>query len=212
MRRLLVYLVLDTSGSMKGEPIESVKVGLQTLVSSLRQDPYALETVHLAIITFDREAKVVAPLESLGTFRLPNIETPDAGPTHMGLALEKLCADVDLQMRTKSSEQKADWRPLLFLMTDGSPSDLKLYRDMIPEVRRRQFGTIVACAAGMKAKTEFLRELTDTVVSLDTTDAAAFRQFFQWVSSTISSGSKSQGTASAVLLPPPPPEVHPAGV
>ena len=44
MRKLPVYLLLDTSGSMYGEPIEAVKNGVQVLVSTLRQDPYALET------------------------------------------------------------------------------------------------------------------------------------------------------------------------
>ena len=43
-RRLPVYLLLDTSGSMMGEPIAAVETGVQTLVSALRQDPYALET------------------------------------------------------------------------------------------------------------------------------------------------------------------------
>ena len=46
MRRLPVYLLIDTSGSMRGEPIESVKVGLETMVSSLRQDPLALTDVN----------------------------------------------------------------------------------------------------------------------------------------------------------------------
>jgi uncharacterized protein YegL len=55
MRRLPVYLLLDTSGSMKGEPIEAVKVGLSSLLASLRKDPYALETVHICLLTFDRE-------------------------------------------------------------------------------------------------------------------------------------------------------------
>ena len=43
MRKLPVYLILDTSGSMHGEPIEAVKNGVQVLVSTLRQDPYALD-------------------------------------------------------------------------------------------------------------------------------------------------------------------------
>ena len=50
-RRLPVYLLIDTSGSMKGEPIESVKVGIETMLSTLRNDPYALETVNISIIT-----------------------------------------------------------------------------------------------------------------------------------------------------------------
>ena len=61
-RRLPVYLLIDTSGSMRGEPIESVKVGIEAMLSTLRTDPYALDTVSISIITFDREVKQVLPL------------------------------------------------------------------------------------------------------------------------------------------------------
>jgi len=44
MRRLPVYLLLDTSGSMSGEPIEAVKNGVQIMISSLRQNPQAIKT------------------------------------------------------------------------------------------------------------------------------------------------------------------------
>lgn len=57
MRRLPVYLLLDTSGSMTGEPIEAVKNGVQMLLSTLRQDPYALETAYVSVITFDSSAR-----------------------------------------------------------------------------------------------------------------------------------------------------------
>ena len=57
MRHLPVYILIDTSGSMKGEPIESVKVGLADMIATLRQDPYALETVCISIITFNNEVK-----------------------------------------------------------------------------------------------------------------------------------------------------------
>ena len=56
-RRLPVYLLIDSSGSMHGEPIHAVNVGISSMLSALRQDPYALESVHLSLITFDREVK-----------------------------------------------------------------------------------------------------------------------------------------------------------
>ncbi len=56
MRRLPVYLLLDTSGSMGGEPIEAVKNGVQVMISSLRQNPQAIETAFLSVITFDSSA------------------------------------------------------------------------------------------------------------------------------------------------------------
>ena len=51
MRRLPVYILIDTSTSMRGEPIIAVELGLKALMESLNRDPYALETVCLSIIT-----------------------------------------------------------------------------------------------------------------------------------------------------------------
>lgn len=195
---------------MKGEPIESVKVGLQTMITTLRQDPFALESVHLSIITFDRDVTNVLPLTELENLQLPDIHTPDSGPTHLGAALEMLCQKVDKEVMKSTEEKKGDWMPLLFIMTDGSPSDLQKFSQMVPEIKKRHFGNIIACAAGPKAKDSYLKELTDTVVHLDTTDSSTFSQFFKWVSASVSTGNRSMGSGEEVAhaLPPPPPQVH----
>ncbi len=53
-RRLPVYLLLDVSGSMQGDPIEAVRHGVRALISELRGDPQALETAYLSVITFNQ--------------------------------------------------------------------------------------------------------------------------------------------------------------
>lgn len=208
VRRLPVYILLDTSGSMRGEPIHSVNVGLQSMLSGLRQDPYALESVHLSIITFDIEAREYLPLTPLDQVQLAHVDVPSAGATYMGAALELLIERVDHEVRKSTLDSKGDWRPLLFLMTDGSPSDLYAYQQAIPQVKQRNFASIVACAAGPKAKQEHLLQLTDRVVVLDSMDAASFASFFKWVSASVVAGSSSAGVTDSVSLPPPPPEVQ----
>lgn len=207
-RRLPVYILLDTSGSMRGEPIHSVNVGLQSMLSALRQDPYALESVHFSIITFDIEAHEYLPLTPLDQVTLGEIAVPSSGATFMGAALELLVNRVDRDVKKTTDVAKGDWRPLLFLMTDGSPSDQHAFRQAIVEVKKRNFGAILACAAGPKAKKDILLELTDRVVTLDTMDSTAFSGFFKWVSASVAVGSSSAGVSGQISLPPPPPEIH----
>lgn len=208
MRRLPVYLLLDTSGSMRGEPIEAVNTGLRVMLSSLRQDPHALETVHICIITFDAEAKMVVPLTALDELQVPEITTPESGPTHLGLALEMLDRQLKRDLIRSTPERKGDWAPFLFVMTDGKPSDTMLFEDMCAVIRAGGFANIVGCLAGPKARRADLERLCQHVVALDTMDSAAFNGFFKWVTSTIASGSRSMGVAGEVPLPPPPAEIQ----
>ena len=209
MRRLPVYLLLDTSGSMYGEPIEAVRNGVQVLVSTLRQDPYALETAYLSIITFDSSAKQVTPLTELSSFQEPSIDAN--GCTVLGEALSLLANCVDREVTKTTADVKGDWKPLVFIMTDGVPTD-DLTKGL-NELKKRKFGTVVACAAGAGADTNALRQITENVVSLDTADSGTIKAFFKWVSASISTGSMKveeagQEVGSLSELPPPPAEVN----
>lgn len=207
MRRLPVYILLDTSGSMKGEPIESVKVGLDSLLACLRSDPFALESVWLSIITYDREARCLVPLTGIEEFRLPVINTPDSGPTHTGAALALLDEMLDKDIIKNTATTKGDWKPLMFIMTDGKPSDIQLYNEMAEKMKKHDFAAIIPCAAGMKAKTEPLKLLADNVYALQNMDESDFRKFFQWVSASITMGNQSLGATEDIQLPPPPEEI-----
>ncbi len=209
MRRLPVYILLDTSGSMYGEPIEAVKNGVQVLVSTLRSDPYALETAYLSVITFNSSAQQDVPLTELASFQQPNLTA--SGCTALGEALSLLAQKADTEVTKTTAEQKGDWKPLVFIMTDGEPTD-DLQKGLA-EFNKRKWGVVVACAAGQGANTNTLKKITECVVQLDTADSATIKAFFKWVSASISTSSQKVEDGLGEVnglgeLPPPPAEVN----
>lgn len=209
MRRLPVYLLLDTSGSMNGEPIEAVKNGVQVMISSLRQNPQAIETAFISIITFDTTARQIVPLTDLASFQMVDIKA--SGTTALGEALQLLSRCIDTEVAKTTMEQKGDWKPLVFIMTDGVPTDD--WQRGMEEFRKRKTALTVACAAGTKADATALKKITDNVVSLDTADAQTISRFFTWVSASIGvSSTKIEDSGKEVTgweeLPPPPSELN----
>ncbi|MDR0549975.1 MAG: VWA domain-containing protein [Deltaproteobacteria bacterium] len=210
MRKLPIYILIDTSGSMRGEPIEAVKAGLNSLFRSILRDPHALDSIYLSIITFDREAKVLLPLTDVHTgLTLPEIPPLESSPTNLGEALQLMCELYNKQVEKSTPTVKGDWLPLAVVMTDGSPSDTMLFEQMSEKLRsdEYQFARIIACAAGPKAKTEPLKKFATDIVSLETMDSNSFSQFWQWVSHSFSRLSQNT-TRDINELPPPPQEIQ----
>ena len=174
MRRLPVYLVLDVSGSMSGEPIEAVRNGVQVLVSSLRSDPYALETAYLSVITFDGTARQVVPLTELARFQPPDLQA--GSTTSLGEALKVTKECIEREVQTSTPEAKGDWKPLVFIMTDGLPTDD--WQKGLLEFKKAKTGLVIACAAGPQANTNLLKQITETVVALESAGKDTFQMIF----------------------------------
>ena len=208
MRRLPIYLLLDTSGSMSGEPIEAVKNGVQLLETTLKQDPYALETAYISVITFDASAQQVTPLTEVVQFQSPIIQA--GGQTSLGHALSLLAERIEVEVKKNTPTEKGDWKPMVFLMTDGDPSD-DWYAGL-QRLKQVKTGTIVACAAGMQANTGILKQITECVVQLDSANADTIRAFFKWVTQSIAVSSQhveaNHEVGSMGDLPPPPPAIN----
>jgi uncharacterized protein YegL len=208
MRRLPVYLLIDCSSSMAGEPIAAVRDGMLTLVVALMQDPHALESAHLSVITFNDKAQQIVPLTELGQFDLPELKA--SGSTAMGAALSLLAERVGQEVATSTYERKGDWKPIVFLMTDGVPTDEMAAG--IAAIKKARIGAIIACAAGPAAKITELKRITDSVLHLDRADSSTIKAFFSWVSASIATSSQKVDLSKKEVgalgeLPPPPPEI-----
>ncbi len=204
VRRLPVYLLLDCSGSMLGEPIEAVRQGVKALLSELRSDPQALETAYLSVITFNSQAKQITPLTELMLFKEPEINA--SGATALGGALLVLKDCIEKEVRKSTETQKGDWRPLVFILTDGSPTDTEDFNIAVENIRSMKAANIIACAAGAKANTSYLKRITENVLMMNSLSAGDMAQFFKWVSGSIKMSSKSLDAkpGDAIELPPPP--------
>jgi len=112
-------LLLDTSGSMSGPPINELNQGLQAFKESLK-DPTALLRVEVAIVAFDNSPRLVQDFVPANNFQ-PPILTAQGG-TDMAGGIQKA---LDL-LRSRKEQYKANkvfyYRPWVFMITDGAPN------------------------------------------------------------------------------------------
>lgn len=183
MRRLPIYFLVDVSESMVGGPIEEVQQGMRTIVQQLRTDPYALETVYLSIIAFAGKAVTLSPLTEIYQFYPPAF--PIGGGTSLGAGMNALMDDIDRNVKKTTIQERGDWKPLIFLFTDGNPTD-----NYIPAFNRwnsryRGHCNLVAISIGDNVNVLTLSQITNDILLLKETDAESFAKFFKWISASI---------------------------
>ena len=180
-RRLPVYLVLDVSGSMSGEPIEAIKMGLRALLDDLQSNPQALETVWLSVITFGTNARQIVPLTEIGSFVEPTLTIE--GSTNLADAIKVLKNAIEKEVRKNTATVKGDWKPLIFLLTDGFPD--AGWEAAAAEIKKLKPGNIIACAAGPSADDKVLKQITEIVIKLQDCSAGTLGAFMKWMTDSV---------------------------
>ena len=206
-RRLPIYLLLDTSGSMAGAPITAVEQGVRLLYGELMNNPSAIETVHISIITFDSQSKMVTPLTEITQFTPPTLNA--GGTTSLGSALRLLNDSLDRDIVSNAPDRKGDYKPLVFLMTDGMPTDnWQQEADRIKQRTKQKVATIIAVGCGGGVDQATLKRITEVVLLMDSLNPDEINRFFQWVSQSVQTASVSAqqagGEDAEVGLGPPP--------
>jgi len=190
LRRLPVYMLLECSGSLAGEPITAMAEGLKVLLGDLRNDPQALETVWLSIITFASNAEQLLPLTDINDFQAPELHAE--GTTSLGEAIDLLADRIRAEVRFTREGQKGDWKPLVFVLTDGEPTDD--WQQSVENFRLRGLATVIACGAGPEVNDTTLKWLGDKVVRLKDTQPGTLGAFMKWVSASVATTSQGLGT------------------
>lgn len=191
-RRLPVYLLIDCSESMIGQGIEAVRAGISSMVSSLRRDPHALESVYLSVITYDAKARLECPLTPLIDFQEPKLTLRPG--TSLGSALNLLADQIQSEVRKTTFESKGDYRPLVLLLTDGQPSDdWRAPLQRIGAKVRPRPANIYAIGCGEDVDYAVLQGVTDVVLRMDDMGPESFGKLFVWLTASVSSASQGVG-------------------
>lgn len=169
---------------MAGQPLEQLHKAMVSIVEQLRQDPHALETVYISVIAFAGKASMIVPLVELMTFYPPRL--PLGGGTALGGALDELMARIEVDVRKTTHEQRGDWEPIVYLLTDGRPTDRTDVAIKRWHERYASRAHLIGVALGKGADVRPLKQLTDTVVQLDgSTGIDVLGQFAKWVSASV---------------------------
>lgn len=203
LRRLPVYILADTSGSMAGDSIEGVNQGMRLLYTELLGDPQASETAYISVIEFSTDAQQVIPLTVIQDFSPPTFHA--GGVTNLGAALDVLINSMTQELRKNTSDIKGDWKPLVFILSDGAPTDSE-WPAKIEELKRNHSFNLVALAYGAGSDAGPLKQLTPNVLRASE-GPNQIREFFKFVSSSIKATTASAGVTpagAALVLPPPP--------
>ena len=190
-------LLLDVSGSMNGRPINELNAGLVTFRDELLADPLALKRVELGIVTFG-PVHVEQPFPSAANFFPPILFAQ--GDTPMGAAITKALDMVEERKREYRANGISYYRPWIFLITDGAPTDEwqaaanKVFRG--EEDKRFAFFSIAVQGADMKTLAQISVRQPLPLQGLQ------FRELFSWLSSSLRSVSRSTPGTEVVLEAP----------
>lgn len=180
-------LLLDTSGSMEGPPIQALNEGLKSFQDELQADNIASLRVEVAIVTFGPVA-LAQDFVSAGDFSAPTLST--TGDTPMGAAINFALDRLHERKKTYKQSGISYYRPWVFLITDGSPTDewqsaAKRVHDAESQKRVAFFSVGVA-----GANTSILKQIAPRQpIQLQ---GLKFQEMFLWLSVSLTNVSRSQ--------------------
>jgi uncharacterized protein YegL len=181
-RRLPIYLVLDCSQSMAGEPVAAVRNGVTALVADLKTDSQALETAWISVIVFASDAWQSVPLTELVSFPsiFPIVDSADESA--LGAALIILDRAIDSELTRRTAVKLGDYCPLVVILIDGMPSD-----DWESAARlllqRHKLGGMCLLATGPQLSASKLVASVPGIVGADLSNSQPdlLKSFFTWL-------------------------------
>ena len=201
-QKVACVLLLDTSGSMKGERIDELNAGLRSFKEDVLKDGVASSRVDLCVIAFDSEVKTIRDFGPVDGFEPPTLTAQNQ--TFLGSAILEGLDKIEERKEQYKATGIPYYRPWLFIITDGLPegeeaATLEEAKARLRRVQERKGVVVYAVGVGgvdLKA----IGEITGTPpLALR---GANFPELFTWLSKSLESVSRSKPGAQITLPDP----------
>ncbi|WP_295446094.1 hypothetical protein [uncultured Thiodictyon sp.] len=196
--RCPVALVLDTSGSMCGAPIDELNAGIQFFIDEVKRDDLARWSVDLAVYTAGGSADCIQ--DFIGVEQIAGVAPLGAsGSTPLGAATHMALNDLEGRKRAYRGAGVPYYQPWLVLISDGGPTDSwqEVARRASDLSARRKLVSLPIGVNGADLGTLSCFS-TKPAVALD---GLKFRELFQWLSASMARVSASTSSDASVQLP-----------
>lgn len=185
--RVPCVLLLDVSASMNGLPINELNEGLTVYKDELAADALASKRVEVAVVTFGGIVQTACDFTTAESFFPPNLAAN--GDTPLGAAVNQA---IDMVRERKSIYRAngiAYYRPWIFLITDGAPTDewKTAAQRVIEGETTKAFSFFAVGVEG--ANMEILKQVSKREPLR--LKGLRFRDLFQWLSNSQQSVSRS---------------------
>lgn len=176
-------LLLDTSSSMYGDPINSLNRAINDFKEQTSMDEIAQKRVDIAIIEFNDTARVVQDFTPLPEMQPVTLSA--SGCTAMGAGINLAIDKVKERNRFYNGMGTPCFKPWIFMITDGAPTDdiTSARQRIIDEESKGAHGKLKFWAVGVPGYSkETLTSLTKRCIALN---EANFNGIFNWLSESM---------------------------
>lgn len=183
-QKCLCVLVLDVSGSMRGQAIEELNKGLQDFYNEISEDATTSQRLEISLITFSDIVKTIQEPALVENFTMPTLQAD--GSTAMANAVLEAIDKVAARKQWYKSTNQNYYRPWIVLMTDGEPDEdqnMELLAERIKEdtlSKRYAFLPIGVEGANM----EILNQIKGDISPMKL-QGTKFASFFKWLSASM---------------------------
>jgi uncharacterized protein YegL len=200
-QKCLCTLVLDTSGSMSGQPIRELNRGLQEFYAAIEEDLIAANRLEVSIITFGSNIKTIQEPALIDNFDMPTLNI--GGTTRLVDAVRQAMRKTEERKQWYKETGQPYYRPIMVMITDGEPDrdqDVSgLSKEIQEAVDSKKF---TFWGLGVKGfNHQILNQICPNNAPALPLSGYKFSEFFKWLSNSIGIITQSK-EGESIDLPP----------